>query len=175
MQKIWIFIGRMNPPHLWHLNTIKKSIEENDKTIVFLWSANIKDSRNPYSFKEREKLLDNIYVNEIKSWKLIINLLNDQPSDKKWVNNLYSNITNLLKNNNSDFNIYCWDKKNDYAIKAIEENINELNFKNIKIIEISRKNIDISSTTIRELIDKGKFEKIKNLVDNNVYNYIINK
>ena len=70
-----LFIGRMNPPHNWHINTIEKAILENEKVLILLWSPIIEDKdNNPFTFLERKNLLkkwwksENTWTSRWKKW-----------------------------------------------------------------------------------------------------------
>lgn len=153
MKKVWIFIGRMQPVHLWHIKIIETLLYENDISIVFLWSINIIDCKNPYTYKNREKMIQSLFLDK----NLIIDWIEDVDDDKLWVNILFEKIYKITNSKQIQLTFYCWDIKNDFAIKVIKEySINK-----IKIIEISRKNscinynwkkILLSSTNLRRAI-----------------------
>ena len=63
---VWVFIGRLNPPHIWHTNIIKRALKENKKLILMLWVPLIVDDINPLTtednsitdFKKRVMIID---------------------------------------------------------------------------------------------------------------------
>lgn len=173
MHKIWIFIWRLNPPHNWHLNTIKKSLKFNDLTIVILWSANVTDEKNPYDILTRINFIEEHFNNE----KLIVETIDDMESDEEWVKEI-KNILDIYKNEDSEICFYTWDFENDYAIKAIKEYENKLDNKNFKYHEFSRNELKvehnsesfcISSTLLRKAIEENDIDFIKKLTHPNIY------
>lgn len=166
MQKIWIFIWRLNPPHIWHIKVIKTSLKENDKTIIFLWSSNIKDDKNPFSYEERKFFLQKIFKNK----NLIIDYLEDYPSDEIWCKKLWEKIKNHISNREYKTTFFGWDFKNDSAIIAIKNNLKYLWFENIDFFEVYRKNIllpnweEISSTNLRKYLTEKNYTKSKEFI-----------
>jgi len=74
-----VFIGRFQPFHLGHLYAIKKTMKKFDITIV-IGSTNKKRSfENPFSFKERKKMILKVIGKKVR----IIGIP-DVRSDKEW-------------------------------------------------------------------------------------------
>ena len=188
--KLWIFIWRMQPLHMWHQKIIEKSLEENNLTFIILGSSEVLDDRNIFTNEQRLKLLK-LFLNKKTRNKILF--LEDTKSDKQWVENLNSliektwddylkhTLSRLMwwKNINSediefqkqDFSsqvekvtFYWGDLENDYAIQIIKEYENLLNFKDIKYLEISRKEIPISSTQIREELKKNNYVALQKIL-----------
>lgn len=177
--KVWVFIWRLNPPHLWHLNTIKKSLEQDDKTIVILGSANIVDENNPFLVEERKELIE---IN-FKKEAIIIDFLDDTESDLDWTLNIKDIIFKHEKNI-TELSFYGWDFENDYAIQVLKQFEIELWFNNINFIEYNRKTLYFehywkknyySSTLVRESMNKKDKEILGKLLSPIVYKKIINK
>lgn len=186
MKKIWLFIGRMNPPHKWHISVIQKALCENDEVLVLLWSSGVIDESNPLSFEQRKYLL-NIFFSPLwrgrcpedrRGWdNLFIDIIKDTKTDLQWV----ENISEIIKNNfweNIFLNIYGWDFQNDSAIIAMKqfENIlwEDINYipvdRFLEILEYKWKQFHISATNLRNALrnwDREFVEKICNeeLVD----------
>lgn len=169
MKKIWLFIGRMNPPHKWHIWVIQKALWENDEVLVLLWSSGIIDESNPLSFGQRKYLLQKFFW-ENKNLK--INIIKDTKTDLQWV----WNISEQIKNNFSEdifLNIYGWDFQNDSSIVAMKQFENIL-WKNIDYISVDRfletleyngEKFHISATNLRNALrnwDKKFVEKFCN-------------
>ncbi len=161
---LWLFIGRLNPPHNWHIKIIEKSLKENKRTLVLLWSPLEKDEKNPFSFKKRKDLLLDYF--KIKP-NLKIMEIKDNPSDLSWSVNIYKKLVENYPNF-KNINFYAWDFKNDSAYRVIKRYQNIFFKYKINFIEISRKDsfvlhnwekISISSTNFR----KSLKEKNNNL------------
>ena len=106
MKKLWLFIGRMNPPHKGHITVIEKALTENDKVCILLWCNWVIDQSNPLTFQQREILL-NKYFWDNKN--LEIDIIKDTKTDLEWVQNIASSIQNFW---NIELNIYWWDFEN---------------------------------------------------------------
>ena len=166
MQKIWIFIWRLNPPHIWHIKVIKTSLKKNDKTIIFLWSKNLINDKNPFSYEQRKFFIEKIF----KDKNLIIDYLEDYPTDEEWTKKLWEKIKKYTKNREDEITFFGWDFENDSAIIAIKNNLKLLYFENIDFFEVYRKNIllpnweEISSTNLRKYLTEKKYSKAKELI-----------
>jgi len=56
---IVVYIGRFQPPHYGHLKTIEKALTLGNRVMVLIGSAyRPRDSRNPFSWEERAKMID---------------------------------------------------------------------------------------------------------------------
>ncbi len=180
--KIWIFIGRMQPLHLWHQKIITESISNNDFTFIMLWSSWIINEYNPFTDIERKNFIENIFE-ENKNKYEIINLA-DSESDEKWVKNIEKIVKYNINKKEESVTFYGWDFENDYAIKVIKQYEDIIEFSNINYREISRKNIYadykwekiyISSTLVRESLIKKDLEILKILLDERVFKLLLEK
>ena len=175
--KIGVYVGSFNPPHKGHIKIANHLIENKyvDK-ILIIPTNNYWNKTNLIDLNHRINML-NIFKNE----NIIIN---------NTLNNLeytYQIIRELKKDNNEYSlilgadNITNFDKWKNYKELLnlelliinrnnidIKEHLDKINKKNkYKIINI--KNIDISSTYIRENLNK---KDILNIIDKRVLDYI---
>ncbi len=173
---IWILIWRLNPPHIWHMKILDESLKNNSNTLLFLWSSNILDKNNPYSYNERKDMINILYWNKSN---LIIDNIDDFPSDKDWILNIKSKLDKYIKNKQPNLIFYGWDFENDYALIVLKKYISLLWFENIFFKEIKRKDItinynnkeiEISSTKVREVIDNKDKKLLEKLVDMRIIN-----
>jgi nicotinamide-nucleotide adenylyltransferase len=85
-----ILVGRFQPMHIGHLKVIKWVLKEYDKVIIVIGSS--QDSfteKNPFTFEERKKMIQNTLRSEkIKKNKYKIIDIPDVYDDKKWVENI---------------------------------------------------------------------------------------
>lgn len=153
---IWLFIWRLNPPHIGHIWIIEKALIQNEKVLVLLWNSWIIDENNPLTFIQRKELL-NLYFWERKNIK--IEILEDIISDKKWVDNIYDKITSYSEDKELKF--YYWDFQNDSAFNVFKEyqnlflsfNINyTLVDRSISEIIYNWEKILVSSTNLRKAL-----------------------
>lgn len=60
MKQVGVFIGRFQPLHLGHLNTIERAIEEVDELVIVIGSARTaRNLRNPFTATERQVMIEN--------------------------------------------------------------------------------------------------------------------
>ena len=176
--KIGVYVGSFNPPHKGHIKIVKHLLNKKivDK-ILIIPTNNYWNKTNIIDLNHR------------------INMLNFFKSDNIIINNTLNNLEYTyqvfreLKKDNNDYslilgadNIVSFAKWKNYEELLnqeliiinrdnldIKKYLNELNKKDkYKIINI--KNIDISSTYIRENIKNEKL--IKNIIDKQVLDYI---
>lgn len=177
--KTWLFIGRLNPPHIGHIKIIDKALKENDKVLLLIWTTFERDFNNPLDFVQIKNLLTKKYPEN----KLYIEELKDDKSDLVWIYNIYKNLYKLwLKDKN--LNIYWGDKTNDTAYLTIKKYEHIFSEYHINYIEIERENhfisykwvnYPVSATNLRKALreknidlaeqfcDREMFEEIKNL------------
>ena len=176
--KIGVYVGSFNPPHKGHIKIVKHLLNKKivDK-ILIIPTNNYWNKTNIIDLNHR------------------INMLNFFKTDNIIINNTLNNLEYTyqvfreLKKDNNDYslilgadNIVSFAKWKNYEELLnrdliiinrdnldIKKYLNELNKKDkYKIINI--KNIDISSTYIRENIKNEKL--IKNIIDKQVLDYI---
>lgn len=181
-KKIGIFIARMNPPHKWHIKTIKKILKENDFSLIFFWSVNKKDELNPFSYEEKNAIIEKYFENFIKEDILKISFIDDHENDEIWIENLIKKLIHFYWETWYKLKFYWGDLENDYAIQVIKNFENSFPFKNISYKEVSRKNsciffnwekYEISWTQIRFLWKNKKLEIIKKMLEKDMQKDII--
>jgi nicotinamide mononucleotide adenylyltransferase len=174
-----LFIGRLNPPHIWHTWIIRRALNENDKVLILLWTPLIPDDNNPFDFDFRKKLLKKIFNEDNLN---LIELLDDK-SDLIWVKNTH-NIINKNYTNIININLYLWDFENDSTYNVIKEYEKEFENYNIEYILESRRNsfvnydwkkYKISATTLRKALKNWNIELVKQLCDKEIFEFIKNK
>ena len=169
-----LFIGRMNPPHNWHINTIEKAILENEKVLILLWSSIVKDKdKNPLTFLERKSLLEKYLKNDEK---VKILELPDEKSDLIWTLHVYKRICDNFPNI-SKVNFYFWDKENDSAYRCVKEYLEYFFNLKINFVEISRKksfvgSLELSWTNFRKLLIEKKFDLAKKFTKKEIFDEI---
>lgn len=161
---LWLFIGRLNPPHIWHLSIIDKALVENDRVIVLIWSKNLIDEQNLLSYEEIKELLLEKYSDNLK---LQIIELRDDRSDLVWIYSIYRIIFENW-NKIKDINLYGWDFKNDSAYNTIKKYENHFNNFKFNYIENSRSNSFINYNWKEYLISSTNLRKALNDWDINL-------
>ena len=181
MRKTGIIIWRMNPPHIGHIFLIKKSLNENPHTFLFI--ATKKESKNekdPFPASKIKEFLGLVFEKEIEEKILIIDEIEDTPSDKLWVKNIFEKIKSFVIFK-SEITFYWWDISRDSAIICIKQyidifrvykvNFEELNrYKNT--IKIGEEEIKISWTNLRQALKEWKKEIVEKMLDEKIYKNI---
>lgn len=176
--KLWLFIGRLNPAHIWHLSIIDNIIKQNDFVLILIWTQKNRDENNPLDFKQIKSILSKKYL---FNNKLKIVELKDDSSDLVW---LFS-IHKILYENFpwfNDINFYGWDFKNDSAYNVISKNQNYLPNYNINFIENSRNNsfiefdekkYDISATNLRKALKEWNIKLASKFCDEKMFDEVV--
>ena len=102
-----VFIGRFQPLHNGHLNTIKKALLlANKRVIILVGSVNgPRTFKNPFTFKQRQKIIcetikfeDDIKHNWEKSYHVFP--IKDHPyNDSVWINSVQEQVANIIGTN----------------------------------------------------------------------------
>ena len=93
MHKHSIAIMRLQPFTVGHKRLIDRMLEESEMVTLCIGSINKKDSKNPFTFHERKKMVKNVYVKEPKIWnKLRIIGLPDINDDLRWAKYVLDSI-----------------------------------------------------------------------------------
>jgi len=170
-----LFIGRLNPPHIWHIKTIEKALIENDKVIVLLGTPIFNNKDNPLSFADRKNILKSKFKDRI----IILEII-DTRSDILWVYNIYK----LIYENwfwIKDINLYWWDFKNDSAYLVLKKHEDKLINFNINYIENSRSesyvqyngnDYQVSATNLRNALNDKNYDLVKKFCDKDTFEII---
>lgn len=179
--KIYIMVGRFNPPtkgHEYIINQSLKYINDDEHLFLFL-SKKLDDKKNPLDVHLRGLLIRSLYQNEKR---LIIRRCTDKMKCimdiLKAVNNLTDNVVLITGS----------DRKEEYEILLNKYNNIEYDFKSIEVIVFGdRNNADfvqsMSATTARNFALENDFEnfsqclsdRYSNKLKQHVFNLIRSK
>ena len=179
--KIGVFVGSFNPVHKGHIKIAKYLVNNNyvDKLLIIpspnYWDKNnlidIKDRINMLKYYETDKIIINETLNDLPyTYEVINELKKEYKTDELYLiigaDNIilfdkWKHYKELLK-----LNIIIY-TRNDIDIKS---HLERLNKKDKYIIIDKVKNIDISSTQVREKIKNH--ENLNKYLDDFVINYI---
>lgn len=163
MQKVGVFLARMQPIHNAHLFLVYKALEENDKVLIVLGSENKVDMlRNPYDITLREQMLRECLTKEDNEKIQIVTLPDwsmesDKDGDKIWGRYFYYNVVSRI--GQKHFSLYYSDDPrildNWFKDTEIYEYITYRNFERSKLFE------GLSATKIREAFEEDNKVYIK--------------
>lgn len=171
MYKVGVFLARFQPLHKSHEYLIRQSLSQNEKTCVFVGSADkSRTIRNPLTYEERIVYINAVFADEIASGKLIVEPLSDftDENDKdnliKWGNYLYKSIVNKIQEYTFDL-YYSDDPEIIYSWFSDEIK------RKIHFVLYDRKQIfsELSATKIREAILNDNHEYLKSCLSEQVY------
>jgi bifunctional NMN adenylyltransferase/nudix hydrolase len=85
-----VFIGRFQPFHNGHLNTLTRALQEGERVLVLLGSSNVaSDIRNPFSVAERKTMILNSVADPSDISRIQFEALDDVPyNDNAWAVNV---------------------------------------------------------------------------------------
>lgn len=95
--KLGVLIGRMNPPHLGHIQTIMYALTKVDQLNLVIGGHSYKDLpkyypdlKNPFGFNDIYRMLSNTFAGTSFEAGKRINILNleNKPTDEKWLEDL---------------------------------------------------------------------------------------
>lgn len=106
-----VFIGRFQPPHKAHIDTIRYALKFSDKVLILIGSAfKPSDTRNPFSHIERSHMIKTCFDADVQK-RLIFDYISDHPyNDLAWVKNVQTAIDNAYYNN------FGWQDKQDITL-----------------------------------------------------------
>lgn len=161
---IGLYVGRFQPIHEGHTNVIRKALEQCDKLIIAVGSAQeARTERNPLSYEERETLIRSVFCEEVKSGKIIIAGVPDRekPSnDSSWGVYLMHQVENKTGL-----------KPNIIFEGAEIERSHWYDELNLKVCRINRGLLPISATKIREAVLNNDITKYKHCVPISIWWY----
>lgn len=180
--KIGIYCGSFAPVHKGHITFVKEVLKSKivDKVLIVptisYWDKEInislKDRINMLKLYETKKIEIETKLNNVKStYEGFTKYQKKHPKDELYLILGTDNIVNFEKWINYQKMLeypFIILKRKPYTKKYIVQRMKDLNKTNYYIL--NTKTIDISSTYIRENIDKPKL--IKDKVDNKVYKYL---
>ncbi len=93
-----VFIGRFQPLHIGHEHVIRQALEQVDRLIVLVGSANVaRDPRNPFTFEEREHMIRSAFAYEMANERLIVEPLDDHLySDTAWTAEVQRRVHDIV-------------------------------------------------------------------------------
>lgn len=164
---IGVFVARFQPLHKSHEFLIHKSMEENDKTYVFISSADkARTKRNPLNIEERLGIFRKVFSRELVGGHLFVQPLDDRTDENDtdtigWGNYLYDKITSEICDDN--FTIYYSDDPAIMLSWFSEELKQHVNFRFFDRKELFA---ELSATKIREALLSDEDGSNKYLLEN---------
>jgi len=112
--KTTLFVGRFQPFHIGHLKVIKWVLKKYDSVIIVIGSSKeSKTEKNPFTFEERKKMIQNTLKKErisVKKYKIIG--IPDVQHDKKWVESILEKVKFDVVFTKNSWTKRCFDQLN---------------------------------------------------------------
>lgn len=142
-----IYIGRFQPFHLAHMQTIKIALEQSDKIILALGSAqNERNIKNPFSALEREQMiLSNFSENEQKRIQFVHII--DVYNDVKWIRLVKNQVAERVQLEDKVGLIGHFKDASSYYLQLFPE---------WEMLELDSLKDSISATPLREAYYRGE-------------------
>lgn len=93
-----VFIGRFQPLHDGHVAVIQQALAQAHHVIILVGSANApRSNRNPFTYDEREHMMQCVFPNEVRSGDVVIAPLDDIGySDPMWIAQVQQIVNTLV-------------------------------------------------------------------------------
>lgn len=182
--KIGVYVGSFDPVHLGHIHIVDYLLKHNylDKVIIIptgnYWNKNnltpLKHRINMLKYYENKQIIINDKYNNLE---YTYQILNELKKDYK------ESTLHLIIGADNLTNFHLWKQideiLNNKTLVLPRNNVNTNKYiKNFKqkdnfIVVDEFKEIDVSSTLIREKIRNKEYQHLKNYIDKDILNYII--
>jgi len=180
--KLGVYVGSFNPVHKGHIKIVNYLLSEYlDKVLIMptgaYWDKHdlvgLEDRINMLRFYENDKIIIEDEKNDLPYTYLVMRYLNEKyESDELYLIIGADNIVNFDKWDNYEELL-----KNNLVIIArdnidVKYYLKRLGKEDKYILVDSLEDMDVSSTTIRNLIKENKLKDIEKLIDRQVLEYI---
>lgn len=166
--RVGVILARFQPIHNGHLELIKKALEENEKVLILIGSADKIGVRNPIPANIRMELVEESLIDIDPSTPYQIDLLDDLSTEEDnshdWGFYLYSNIVDRI--GQSTFTIYYSDGY-EIITKWFPGFILR-NYVSLSLLARNSVKDGISATQVRKMILDDD-DDLKNVVPESVY------
>ncbi len=144
-----VFIGRFQPFHLAHMQTIEIALQQSHYVVLALGSAQMeRNIKNPFLAVEREQMiLSNFSLEEQKRIRFVHVV--DVYNDEKWVKQVKSLVNGVIEPNSKVGLIGHFKDESSYYLRLFPEWI---------MVELNSLKDSISATPMREAYYRGEIQ-----------------
>ncbi|MEN4915326.1 nicotinate-nicotinamide nucleotide adenylyltransferase [Acinetobacter pittii] len=144
-----VFIGRFQPFHLAHMQTIEIALQQSNYVVLALGSAQMeRNIKNPFLAVEREQMiLSNFSLEEQKRIRFVHVV--DVYNDEKWVKQVKFLVNGVIEPNSKVGLIGHFKDESSYYLRLFPEWI---------MVEIDSLKDSISATPMREAYYRGEIQ-----------------
>lgn len=171
-----VFIGRFQPPHKAHIETIRKALEFSNGVLILIGSAfKPADTRNPFDHLERAEMIASCFDKDQQK-RLVFDFISDNPyNELAWIKDVQRAAEKAYRVQ------YGWDDKMDITIIGHHKDATSYYldvFPNWWRVEMENV-YALDSTTIRELYFQGRdfwlngnMKKVAQFIPQQVMNHL---
>ena len=142
-----VYIGRFQPFHLAHMQTVKIALEQSQNVILALGSAqNERNIKNPFSALEREQMILSNFSEEHQKRIKFVHVF-DVYNDEKWVNLVKSLVADVTQSSDKVGLIGHFKDESSYYLELFPE---------WEMLELESLVGSISATPLREAYFRGE-------------------
>lgn len=88
-----VYIGRFQPLHVGHEQVIRDALERVETLIVVVGSSFIaRTPVNPFTFNERQQMIEGVFAHEVATGRVIVVPANDYEDDDAWADEVRSSV-----------------------------------------------------------------------------------
>jgi bifunctional NMN adenylyltransferase/nudix hydrolase len=185
-KKIGVLIGRLQPFHIAHKETLKIALAENDHVVLILGSAcQAKTIKNPWTTAERERMVRSCLTTKGNGNLTIIAAKDYFYNDNMWLTAVQSSLSNIhvmsdecvdvdeVDIDDCDVTLYGHDKdKSTFYLHMFPK----WTFKDVGELPADQRLRDeigsLDATRVRELFFSGKKEELEKLVPPPVFEFL---
>jgi len=164
-----VYIGRFQPLHLGHLNTIKSALQQSDKLIIVLGSANSpRTIKSPFTIKERIEMIQSCFDGVDCSRIHFLPIEDQLYNNANWASSVLDGVADITNGNKK---IAMMGAKKDQKTETYINWFKQWDYIETPILEsLGGKNID--ATKIRELYFSGHMQFVKAAVPEPVFQFL---
>lgn len=145
-----VYIGRFQPFHLAHMQTINIALAQSQNIILALGSAqNERNIKNPFSAKEREQMILSNFSAKHQERIHFVHVI-DVYNDVKWVKQVKSLVNAVIMPNHQVGLIGHFKDESSYYLQLFPE---------WKMVELESLKGSISATPLREAYFQGEIKQ----------------
>ena len=145
-----VYIGRFQPFHLAHLQTVKIALEQSQNVILALGSAqNKRNIKNPFSAQEREQMILSNFSEHDQKRIIFVHVI-DVYNDVKWVKLVKSLVASVVKPEDKVGLIGHFKDDSSYYLQLFPE---------WEMVELDSLKDSISATPMREAYYRGEIQE----------------
>lgn len=118
-----IFIGRLQPPHVEHINQIKRGLELAQRVIIALGSHRAAPNiKNPWSADERQTMVLSCLPPELAERLDFVQVRDYYYNDTTWFTNLHNAVNSIVPDRSKICLIGCKKDASSWYLDALPEN-----------------------------------------------------